>query len=96
VAPNSLHRRIKECWAEYHSAETDNERDAVCQRLLSHLGTLRQITGTKSISGRKAADQMNSLRQQRDRRQVAAQERRQKAREAEAKTPPKELVDAPF
>lgn len=96
VAANSLHRRIKECWAEYHSAETDNERDAVCQRLLSHLGTLRQIAGTKSISGRKAADQMNSLRQQRDRRQVAEQERRQKAREAEAKTPPRKLVDAPF
>jgi len=69
VAPNSLHTKIRDCWAEYHSALTDDERDVLAQRLLSYLGTLRQIAGVSSKLGKKAADEMNSLRQQRDKRQ---------------------------
>ncbi|CAM5775538.1 hypothetical protein LMIY3S_05074 [Labrys miyagiensis] len=96
VAPNSLHRKIRDHWAEYHTAETDNERDAICQRLLSYLGTQRQICGAKSIAGRKASDQMNSLRQERDRRQMAAQKVREERRSAAINISVEETADAPF
>jgi len=74
VAPNSLNKKIKEEWDEYHSrAVTDDERDVVAQRLLSYLGTVRHICGSNSEAGRKASSQMNTLRQERDARQRAAQ-----------------------
>jgi RNA-directed DNA polymerase len=68
VAPNSLNLRIKDLWRNYHSAVTVEEIESTCQCLLSHLGTLRHISGRTSKLGRKAADQMNSLRQDRDHR----------------------------
>jgi RNA-directed DNA polymerase len=96
VAPNSLNLKIKDYWADYHSAETDDEREWVTQRLLSHLGTLRHIVGAESQVGRKASDQMNSLRQKRDRgHRIAAQIRsnERRAQEGASTTNP---VDAPF
>lgn len=73
VAPNSLNLRIKEYWADYYIAETDEERDFITRSLLSQLGTLRYIVGAQSEIGRKASDQMNSLRQRRDKRYRAAE-----------------------
>lgn len=96
VAPNSLHLKIRDSWTEYHCAVTDNERDAMCQRLLSHLGTLRYVTGASSDAGRKAADQMNSLRQERGVRQRAREERYRKERDERSKTIVLETGDAPF
>lgn len=81
VPPNSLNLKIRDCWTEYHAAVADDERDVVCHRLLSHLGTLRHIVGPSSSAGRKAADQMNSLRQKRHARYVAAEKRRRVERE---------------
>lgn len=66
VAPNSLNLRIKEYWAAFHAAQTDDEKIACISRLLSQLGTVRHIVGPSSDVGRKMADQMNSLRQKRD------------------------------
>jgi len=66
VAPNALNLRIKEVWDKYHLAETVDERDACTQALLAQLGTQRHICGPSSVLGRKAADQMNSLRQKRN------------------------------
>jgi RNA-directed DNA polymerase len=65
VAPNALNLRIKELWDAYHLAETIDERDACIQALLAQLGTQRHICGSSSVLGRKAADQMNALRQKR-------------------------------
>jgi hypothetical protein len=65
VAPNELNLRLKQYWDEYYSAETDGERESCGQRLLSTLGTVRHIVGTKSTTGRKISNQMNSLRQKR-------------------------------
>ncbi|MBE7183920.1 MAG: RNA-directed DNA polymerase [Methylobacterium mesophilicum] len=96
VAPNSLHIKIRDCWTEYHSAITADEKDAVSQQLLSHLGTLRHITGSSSEAGRKAADQMNSLRQERDARRKAEQKCRQAERNARASVEIFDLSDAPF
>ena len=96
VAPNSLNLRIKDCWVDYHAAVTDDERDSVCQRLLSHLGTLRHISGTASETSRKVSDQMNSLRQKRDKRQANAQEVRRKEREELSKTVMVDAGDSPF
>lgn len=75
IAPNALELKIKDCWSDYHAAETGHEKDFLTQRLLSLLGTARQISGAKSERGRKAADEMNSLRQKRGKRRVEAQHR---------------------
>jgi hypothetical protein len=80
VAPNSLNLKIRDCWADYHAAVTADERDSICQRLLSHLGTLRYISGAASEMSRKASDQMNSLRQKRHRAQRNALQVRMKVR----------------
>lgn len=66
VAPQTLHNRIKNLWADFYEAETDNERESVTQKLLAQMGALRYITGPGSDMGRKVADRMNSLRQKRD------------------------------
>lgn len=66
VAPQKLHRRIKELWCQFYDAKTDEERESVTQQLLAQMGTLRHIAGPKSDMGRKTADRMNSLRQKRD------------------------------
>jgi RNA-directed DNA polymerase len=66
VAPQTLHLRIKEYWEQLHAAETDDEKLNVYQLLLSQLGTQRHIAGPSSELGRKASDQMNSIRQKRD------------------------------
>lgn len=96
VAPLSLHRKIKEYWAEYHSGITNDERDFVCQRLLSHLGTLRHIAGAESAAGRKAADQMNSLRQERDNRHRAARIKSNAERAKRNEAGPDDAVSVPF
>lgn len=96
VAPNSLHRRISEYWNGYHEALTDDEKDAMCQRLLSSLGTLRHIAGATSEAGQKAADQMNSLRQQRDSRHRIAHEVRANERERRLHEPLVTVEAPPF
>ena len=96
VAPNSLNLKIRECWAEYHDAETDYEQDFLTQRLLTYLGTVRQIAGAKSEVGRKVADEMNSLRQKRNRRYLAAEEHRRLRREEQSKVVTTEIGAAPF
>lgn len=65
VAPNSLNLKIKELWQDFHSAETLVEKDSCIQALLTNLGTVRYIVGFESLTGRRASDQMNMLRQKR-------------------------------
>lgn len=95
VAPNSLNLKLKQGWADYHDAETDDEKDCLTQRMLSLLGTVRQISGAGSERGRKAADEMNSLRQKRNDRQRKARASKSALNHVSA---PAELVlaDAPF
>jgi hypothetical protein len=73
VAPRSLNRKIEDLWSNYHGAVTDEESDAVTLALLSQLGTVRYIAGSDSKAGRKAADQMNSLRQKMQKRHRLAE-----------------------
>lgn len=73
IAPNSLNLKLKDAWEAYHAASTDWERDSTCLRLLSHLGTVRHISGASSEAGQKAADQMAVLRQKRDARNRASE-----------------------
>ena len=96
VAPNSLNLRIKECWADYHLSETEEERDSVTQSLLSHLGTLKHISGHESEIGRKASDQMNSLRQKRDKRYRIAYEFSKKEQEIKMDFDTSDPADLPF
>ena len=65
VAPNSQNLKLRDLWTEYY---TGDEKDlfGLTQALLSKLGTVRHISGPSSILGQKAANQMNSLRQKRD------------------------------
>jgi RNA-directed DNA polymerase len=79
VAPNSLNRKIKDLWESYHSAVTSDELDSVTLRLLSNLGTVRHISGANSKLGQKAAAEMNSLRQKRDKRQRLVERARTEA-----------------
>lgn len=72
VAPNALNLKIKDLWEGYHQAETVDERDACIQTLLAQLGTQRYVSGPSSALGRKASDQMNSLRQKRDKMRIEA------------------------
>ena len=96
VAPNILHLRIRDAWMDYHDGITSDERDVVCQRLLSYLGTLRHICGPKSTSGQKAASQMNTLRQERDIRQKRRLEKYKKEAELGGAQIMPNLGDAPF
>lgn len=76
IAPNALNLRIKGYWDDLHAAQTVEEKEACIQRLLSQLGTIRHIAGPSSDAGRKAADQMNGLRQKRDKMYRQARETR--------------------
>jgi hypothetical protein len=96
IAPNSLNLRIKKDWAEYHAAETDEEREFITRQLLSSLGTVRQISGPRSARGRKAADQMNSLRQKRQRQYIITERSRSALSHEQSKTSLAETGDLPF
>ena len=61
-----MHEKIRDKWVEYHSAETIIEADACAQHLLSLMGSVRYIVGPKSLQGRRLADRMNSLKQERN------------------------------
>jgi RNA-directed DNA polymerase len=77
IVPNTLNLKIKQCWNDYYLAETDDEKFNLTLRLLSYLGTVRQISGASSAKGRKASDQMNSLRQKQQKREKSAENLRQ-------------------
>lgn len=96
VAPNALNLKIKECWQNYQDAVTDDEREFASQRLLSHLGTVRHISGPSSEIGRKAADQMNAIRQQRAASQAALIKAQQSARNGRASGEAEETGDVPW
>jgi len=96
VAPNALHLKTKAAWDDYHQAQTDEEKDSAAKDLLSFLGTLKHIVGPKSQAGQKASDQMNSLRQERDRRSRLAQAAIRKERESYLRVDATETVDLPF
>lgn len=98
VAPNSLHLRIKGYWDDLHKATTNQEKETCTQNLLSQLGTLRHIVGPTSEAGRKAADQMNSLRQKRTKMYRLEREANQNAKVDAAKPVSEEIdpEDLPF
>lgn len=96
VAPNTLNLRIKELWEKYHLAETIAEREDSIQALLAQLGTQRHICGPSSDLGRKAADQMNSLRQKRNKMHLKETARMSAARSARLQTTTQLSEDAPF
>ncbi|MNL49074.1 hypothetical protein D3C87_1719790 [compost metagenome] len=97
MAANSLNLRLKTAWAEYHSAQTINERDHCTQVLLAQLGTLRHVVGAKTDAGQKAANEMNSLRQKlKKHRALDAKLHAAKRHIAAASQTNKEAADAPF
>jgi len=97
VAANSLHLRLKTAWAEYHDAQTINERDHCTQVLLAQLGTLRHIVGAKTDAGQKAANEMNSLRQKLKKHRVLDAKLHAAKRQITAASQTKMVsADAPF
>lgn len=64
IAPKKFNGELKELFVQYYESQTLEEKETWAQRLLSRLGTARFISGKESIRGRKAADQMNSIKQQ--------------------------------
>lgn len=96
VAPNALNLRIKDLWDCYHHAETLNEVDACIQALLAQLGTQRHICGPSSALGQKAANQMNSLRQKRNKIYTEAAAKAAADRLVRSLTEKTSAEDAPF
>lgn len=94
VAPHSLNLRIRQYWQDLHDAKSSEERASCAQRLLSQLGTVRHIVGTKSEVGTRASDQMNMLKQKRDKWLLEAS--REVSKERAEKSVPMELEDIPF
>lgn len=94
LAPNSLNLRIRQYWQDLSDAKTAEERASCAQRILSQLGTVRHIAGTKSDVGQRASDQMNMLKQKRDKWLREANQETSKERAGES--PSMELEDIPF
>lgn len=66
VVPRRLELRGKLLWEELSSAETYDELDHSSTRLLAHLGSIRHVVGRASVRGQKIANEMNSIRQKRE------------------------------
>lgn len=90
VAPNTLNLRIKQYWSDLHDAVTADEKAACAQLLMSQLGTVRHIVGSKSDVGQRAANQANMLKQKR------ARWLREASEEAAACRVPEDAGDVPF
>lgn len=96
VAPNALNLKIRDAWQAYHRAQTTEEREAMGQRLLTLLGTLRYISGASSAIGRKASDQMNAVRQRRTKISKEASRIASEVRKEWAASSPVDRSLAPF
>lgn len=66
IVPRHIEVRSKELWKDLKLAETLNELDSASTRLLSHLGGIRYVVGKESARGQKIANEMNSIRQKRE------------------------------
>ncbi|SCW85030.1 reverse transcriptase family protein, partial [Asticcacaulis taihuensis] len=66
VVPNKYNLKLKGLWEAYYQAITPEEKLSCVDPLLSIMGTIRYITGRRSRIGQKMSNQMNSLRQERD------------------------------
>ncbi len=66
IMPNRLEIRSKELWRDVQNAQGIDDMEYSSTRLLSHLGGLRAVVGPKSSRGQKLANEMNSIRQKRD------------------------------
>lgn len=64
ITPRKFNEELKKLFSEYHESQTLEEKEDCGQKLLSRLGTARFISGKESKRGRKAADQMNSIKQE--------------------------------
>lgn len=58
--------RSKELWKEFQLADTLDQIDTASTRLLAHLGGIRHVVGSSSKRGQKISDEMNSIRQKRE------------------------------
>lgn len=65
IVPRYIELRSKELWSEFKAAQTIDERDSASTRLLAHLGGIRHVVGKDSERGQKLANEMNSVRQKR-------------------------------
>jgi len=64
-APRAVHQRIQDGFSAIRTSVTDSQRARAIDRLLGHIGTYRYYSGASSPEGRKAANQMASLRRRR-------------------------------
>lgn len=66
VVPRRAELRSKELWKEFQLADTLDEIDTTSTRLLAHLGGIRHVVGKASKRGQKISNEMNSIRQKRE------------------------------
>lgn len=66
IVPRRTERRSKELWTAFRYARTFEEKDASATNLLSHLGGIKAVVGASSRRGQKLTNEMNSIRQKRD------------------------------
>lgn len=76
IVPKHTELRSMELWQALKDAQVIDEVESSSSRLLSHLGGIRAVVGANSVRGQKVANEMNSIRQKRDksRRLSAARE----------------------
>jgi len=78
ILPNHVELISMELWQSFGNALSLDEIEIASSRLLAHLGGIRAVVGASSVRGQKLANEMNSIRQKRDkarRREIIRLER---------------------
>lgn len=66
VVPKHIELRGKLLWDSFNQAITVEEREVAANKLLAHLGFVRQIVGVGTRRGQRIADQINGVKQKRN------------------------------
>lgn len=97
IAPKSYNLKLKRLKQSLDKAATDDERDSITLDMLSLLGTIRYISGSKSNIGQKAANQMNMLKQKKIKRDRKSEHETMPMRVSDSNMfMPIDNLDAPF
>ena len=99
LVPRGTRTRSKELWKQLRTVETAEGYESAAQALLSHLGGVRHVVGPSSEHGHRIADQMNAIRQKRDKHRRAAMETQSwlpERNHGKCPSPGEVSVDIPF
>ena len=64
--PKSTELRGRQLWSDFVNAKDADVLELAAKRVLAHLGCVRHVVGNSSSRGQRIANQMNAVRQKRD------------------------------